>query len=78
MLPSPGHERLGSLVVNLSRLQASLDVAARVVASSAEAFDVQLQQHPSLHALWTCYPVLRRLPVRDSHPLAKCSLTRCH
>lgn len=74
VLPSPGHERLGSLSLNLSRLQASLDFAARVVAPSKEAFDVQLQQHPSLHALWTCYPALRRLPVWDSHPLEMCSL----
>ena len=63
--------------MHLSRLQASLDVAARVVAPSEEAFDVQLQQHPSLHALWTCYPALRRLPGRDSHPLEKCSLNLC-
>jgi len=71
--PSPGHERLGSPVVNVSRLQASLDVAARVVASSKEAFDIQLQTRSSRSVLWTCYPALRRVPGRDSHPLEKYS-----
>src|ERR1700682_4254778 len=37
--PSPRHDRLGSRIVNLTRLQASLDVAARVLAPSVEALD---------------------------------------
>jgi hypothetical protein len=35
--PSPRHERLGSRVVTVSRLQASLDVAARGLAPAEEA-----------------------------------------
>ena len=40
--PSPRHDRLGSRIVNLSRLQASLDVAARGLAPSVEALDTPL------------------------------------
>jgi len=72
--PSPWRERLGSRIVSLSRLQASLHVAARVVAPSAEAVDVPLGTRGSLPAPGTCYPALRRLPGRDFHPLEKCSV----
>ncbi len=67
--PSPRHDRLGSRVVNLSRLQASLHVAARALASSAEASDTPLETPRSLPALGACYSALRRLPRRDLHPL---------
>jgi hypothetical protein len=71
MLPSPRHDRLGSPIVSLSRLQASLHVAARAVAPSVEALDVRLGNRGSLRVPRTCYPVLRRLPGRDFHPLEK-------
>ena len=67
--PSPRNDRLGSRVVNLSRLQASHDVAARVLASSAEAFDTPLGPPGSLPLPGVCYSALRRLPRRDLHPL---------
>src|SRR5678815_1098152 len=67
--PSPRNDRLGSRVVNLSRLQASLDVAARVLASSVEAFDTPLGPPESLPMPGACYSALRRLPRRDLHPL---------
>ena len=41
--PSPRHDRLGSRVVTVTRLQASLHVAARVPASSVEAPDTPLE-----------------------------------
>ncbi len=41
--PSPRHARLGSRVVTVSRRQASLDVAARALAPSVEAFDAPLR-----------------------------------
>ena len=63
--PSPRHDRLGSRVVNLSRLQASRDVAARVLASSVEAFDTPLGPPGSLPTPGVCYSALRRLPRRD-------------
>jgi len=66
--PSPRHDRLGSRVVHLSRLQASLDVAARVLALSVETFDTPLEPRDSHPALGVCYSALRRLPRRDSHP----------
>ena len=69
--PSPRHDRLGSRVVNLSRLQASLDVAARVLAPSVEAFDTPLGPPGSLPMPGVCYSALRRLPRRDLHPLEK-------
>ena len=67
--PSPRHDRLGSRVVNLSRLQASLDVAARVLAPSEEALDTPLGPHDSPHVPGVCYSALRCLPRRDLHPL---------
>ena len=69
--PSPRHDRLGSRVVNLTRLQASLDVAARVLAPSVEAFDTPLGPPGSLTDPGVCYSALRRLPRRDLHPLEK-------
>ena len=77
MLLSPWRERLGFPIVNLSRLQASLHVAARVLASRcSRALDVALRPPGSLLAPATCYPALRRLPGRDSHPLEKRSKAR--
>jgi hypothetical protein len=67
--PSPRHDRLGSRVVNLSRLQASRDVAARVLALSGETLDTPLGPRDSHPAPGVCYPALRRLPGRDLHPL---------
>jgi len=51
--PSPRHDRLGSRMVNLSRLQASLHVAARVLASSKEALDAPLGPRGFRHAPWS-------------------------
>ena len=54
MWPSPRHDRLGSRVVSLSRLQASLDVAARVLAprcaarAASRALDAPLGTRGSL------------------------------
>src|SRR5207247_593810 len=48
--PSPRHDRLGSRLVNLSRLQASRHVAARVLALSVETLDTPLgprDSHPT-------------------------------
>ena len=67
--PSPRHDRLGSRIVNLSRLQASRQVAARVLAPSAEALDTPLGPPGSLPMPGVCYSALRRLPRRDLHPL---------
>ena len=67
--PSPRHDRLGSRVVNLSRLQASLDVVARVLAPSVEALDTPLEPPTSRSESGVCYSALRRLPRRDWHPL---------
>ena len=67
--PSPRHDRLGSRIVNLSRLQASRDVVARVLASSVEALDTPLGPRGSRHAPGVCYSALRGLPRRDLHPL---------
>ena len=69
--PSPRNDRLGSRIVNLTRLQASRDVAARVLAPSVEAFDTPLGPRDSRHAPGVCYSALRRLPRRDLHPLEK-------
>jgi hypothetical protein len=67
--PSPRHDRLGSRIVNLSRLQASRDVAARGLASSVEACDTPLGPPGSRLMPGVCYSALRRLPRRDLHPL---------
>ena len=67
--PSPRHDRLGSRIVNLSRLQASRNVAARVLASSVEACDTPLGPSASRPMPGVCYSALRRLPRRDLHPL---------
>ena len=74
--PSPRDDRLGSRVVNLTRLQASLDVAARVLALSVETLDTPLEPQDSHPALGVCYSALRRLPRRDSHPLEEGSVKR--
>ena len=67
--PSPRPDRLGSRIVNLSRLQASPDVAARVLAPSVEALDTPLGPPVSRPMPGVCYSALRRLPRRDLHPL---------
>src|SRR3989442_1425319 len=69
--PSPRHDRLGSRIVTLSRLQASRDVAARGLAPSVEALDTPLGPRKSPHASGVCYSALRRLPRRDLHPREK-------
>ena len=74
--PSPRHEQLGSRVVTVSRLQASLHVAARGLAPSVEAFDTPLGPQPSPAVPGVCYSALRRLPRRDLHPLEKNSVTQ--
>ncbi len=56
-------------MVNLSRLQASRYVAARVLAPSSEALDTPLGPPRSLAVPGVCYSALRRLPRRDLHPL---------
>jgi hypothetical protein len=82
MSSSPRHDRLDARVVNLTRLQASLDVAARELAPSVEALDTPLGPHGSRRTSGVCYSALRRLPRRDSHPLEKndgmCALARSH
>src|SRR6266536_1822826 len=60
-------------MVNLTRLQVSLHVAARELAPSVEALDAPLGTRRSLPAPGACYPALRCLPGRDSHPLDQCS-----
>ena len=82
MLPSPRHDRFGLRVVTLSRLQASLDVAARVFAprcttcAAWRALDAPLG-HEGLPSIpGACYPAHRRLPGRDLHPLEKRSEQR--
>ena len=72
--PSPRHDRLGSRVVTLSRLQASRSIAARVLAPSEEALDTPLGPPPSPAVPGVCYSALRRLPRRDLHPLEKNSV----
>ena len=67
--PSPCDQRLGSRIVNMSRLQASRHVAARVLAPSSEALDTPLGPPRSLAVPGVCYSALRCLPRRDSHPL---------
>ena len=69
MLSLPRHDRLDARVVNLSRLQASLHVAARGLAPSVEAFDTPLGPRESPRTSGVCYSALRRLPRRDLHPL---------
>jgi hypothetical protein len=66
---SPRHDRLDARIVNLTRLQASRDVAARGLAPSVEALDTPLGPRDSHHAPGVCYSALRRLPRRDLHPL---------
>ena len=68
---SPRNDRLDARVVNLSRLQASRDVAARGLAPSVEALDTPLGPSGSHPMPGVCYSALRRLPRRDSHPLEK-------
>ena len=68
---SPRNDRLDARVVNLTRLQASRDVAARGLAPSVEALDTPLGPRDSRHAPGVCYSALRRLPRRDLHPLEK-------
>jgi hypothetical protein len=81
MLPSPRNDRLGSRVVHLSRLQASLHVAARVLApcctalAASHAFDARLQPSGSPPLLRACCSALQRLPRRDLHPLDHHSVT---
>jgi hypothetical protein len=70
--PSPRHDRLGSRIVNLSRLQASRDVAARGLAPSVEALDTPLGPPGSLPMPGVCYSALRRLPRRTC---TRCSRT---
>src|SRR5260221_5832198 len=67
--PSPRHDRLGSRVVNLSRLQASHHVAARVLALSVETLDTPLGPRDSRPPPGVCYSALRDLPSRDLHPV---------
>jgi hypothetical protein len=79
--PSPRHARLGARIVSVTRRQASLDVAARAVASLRQlslvrAFDTRLHQSASRPQVLVCYRALRRLPGRDSHPLERCSMDR--
>ena len=69
MWPSPRHDRLDARVVNLTRLQASLHVAARGLAPSVEALDTPLGPRESPRTSGVCYSALRRLPRRDLHPL---------
>jgi len=69
--PSPRHARLGSCIVPLSRRQASLDVAARALAPSVEAFDAPLRPRRSLPAPGACYRTARFLSGRDLHPLVR-------
>ena len=66
---SPRHDRLDARVVNLTRLQASRDVAARGLAPSVEALDTPLGPPASRPMPGVCYSALRRLPRRDLHPL---------
>ena len=66
---SPRHDRLDARIVNLTRLQASRDVAARGLAPSVEALDTPLGP-PNSHPMpGVCYSALRCLPRRDLHPL---------
>src|SRR6266498_3343986 len=68
--PSPRHDWLGFSVVNLTRLQASLDVAARSLAPTfSVAFEAPLQPGNLSPPLGACFQALRRLPVRDFHTL---------
>ena len=69
MLSSPRYDRLDARIVNLTRLQASLHVAARGLAPSVEASDTPLGPRDSHRASGVCYSALRCLPRRDSHPL---------
>src|SRR5439155_8228287 len=74
--PSPRHDRLGSRIVNLTRLQASRTVAARVLALSVETLDTPLEPRDSRPTLGVCYSALRRLPRRDLHSLEEGSVER--
>ena len=79
--PSLRHDQLGApnhlSVDNLTRLaRRSLLVAARRFAPChpAQAFDIPLASERSRAPRGICFPALRRLPGRDSHPLKQCSL----
>ena len=61
-------------MVNVTRLQASRNVAARVLAPSVEALDTPLGPHDSHRTPGVCYSALRRLPRRDLHPLERNSV----
>ncbi len=71
--PSPSRARLGSPIVSVTRRQDSLHVAARALAPSEEALDAPLRRRISRSAPGACYRAFRYLPVRDFHPLARCS-----
>jgi hypothetical protein len=57
--------------VTLTRLQDSLDVAARTLAPSKEAFDTTLCPSGSHPQTVACYRGIRLLPGRDFHPLVQ-------
>jgi len=79
--PSLRHDQLGApnhlSVDNLTRLaRRSLLVAARRFAPCrhAQALDTPLAVERSHAPRGACFPALRRLPGRDSHPRSRCSL----
>src|SRR5262249_29500626 len=80
VLPSPRHDRLGLRIVALSRLQASLHVAARVLAprcaavAASRAFGAPLGRQDLSRTAGACFPALRRLPGRDWYPLERRSV----
>jgi hypothetical protein len=71
MSSSPRRDRLDARIVNMTRLQASRDVAARGLAPSVEALDTPLGPPGFLPLPGVCSSALRRLPRRDLHPLEK-------
>jgi hypothetical protein len=77
VLPSPRHDRLGPRIVHLSRLQASLHVAAHVLAprcvacAASRASDAPLGHRGLPPSPGACYPALRRLPGPVSHRLER-------
>ena len=78
VLPSPRHEKLGAIVVNVTRLQRSLDAAARWIAPPKGALDIPRGPGGSLRQPGICYAALQRLPRRDLHPLVKNSVKIVH
>jgi hypothetical protein len=66
---SPRNDRFDARVVNLTRLQASRDVAARGLAPSEEALDTPLGPPGPLPMPGVCYSALRRLSRQDLHLL---------